>query len=210
MTADSERCERTELLVRDCAHCRPADPDERELVLMSVADKSTPGQRGKAAGRSRNQAKLFAADTESSDLEIVARFLPSGFVDLYSRVLEIEFGAHNLGSARPSNPDELVGVGRGSGPRLSTSKVETRHVTRTHTASSSKAVIRSERALWGRYRLDRRLKRITTELRNLLAEIDGSDGSRPARRICTGKCAKFGDPDWLYCARCGSPMRDLE
>ncbi|GAA3829030.1 hypothetical protein [Amycolatopsis tucumanensis] len=204
-----ERCERTELLVTDCAHCRPADPDERKLVLMSVADKSTPGQRAKAAGRSRNQAKLFAADTEASDLEIVARFLPPGFVDLYSRVLEIEFGAHNLGSARPGNPHELVGVGRGSGPRLSTSKTETRHVTRTHTASSSKAVIRSERALWGRYRLDRKLKRIVTDLHNLLAEIDGSDGSRPVRRQCAGKCHQFGEPDWLYCARCGGPMQEV-
>ena len=201
-----ERCEKTDLYVSDCAHCRPSNPDEQKIVKLSVAAKSTPTEK-KAAGRSRNQAKRY--DTEVSDLEIVARFLPPALIDLYSRVLEIEFGAHNLGSAMSADLNAVVGAGVGSGPRLSSGRTETRHVHRQLRANATRAVIQSERAVWGRYRLDKKLGRIVTDLRNLLAEIDGADNKRPVRRYCTGKCHKFGDPDWLYCARCGAPMQDV-
>ncbi len=190
------RCDLTELYVSQCDHCRPNGGRE------NMGEVATPSQARKATARSRNQAADFTEG--GSDLEIVARFLPAGLVDLYARVVEIEFP---LGSR--ANSTNLPGVGRGSGPRISTNQTETRTITRTRTPNANWTVIRSERALLGRFRLDRKLKRIVTDLRNLLAEIDSGDHTRPVWRQCAGRCRKMGEPDWLYCARCGGPMQDI-
>jgi hypothetical protein len=196
-----DRCELTELYVSQCDHCRP---DSGRMDVGTLAAVATPGQAHKAAARSRNQAERY--DESSNDLEIVARFLPAGLVDLYARVLEIEF---QLSPGSRANSTNIPGVGRGSGPRISTTQTETRSVTRTHTARADWTVIRSERALMGRYRLDRKLKRIVNDLRYLLAEVNGADHTRPLMRQCAGRCRKIGESDWLFCARCGGPMQDI-
>lgn len=182
--AATDICPTTELDVRWCG-CRK---HKRRASQPSPLPESTPDQARRAAGRSKTQRSVWES-SERDDVRLVARFLPEGFIDLYALVLEVEFGGRSLGSFSARADPEM---------RVSTSK----RPAEIHT-------IRRERALWGRYKLDRKLKRITADLRNLLVELDNPYGSRPIKRQCAGKCHKFGDPDHVYCPWCGGPMQDV-
>lgn len=46
MTAPAERCERTDLLVSDCAHCRGHQSVEEQVQAERVTDREHPGAPG--------------------------------------------------------------------------------------------------------------------------------------------------------------------
>lgn len=67
--------------------------------------------------------------------------------------------------------------------------------------------LKDERAFKFKQRIDRELRRLAAKIR---AFEDGRNIDFAGQRVCTGKCKKFGEIEWTYCARCGGPMRDLE
>lgn len=148
-------------------------------------------QRRRAAGRSKTHAKVFAQSSQDDDMQLCGRFMPAGFFDYYARLLEAEFGGRGLGSF--SAPDPEMKVASGAQP-------------------DEMVVIRSERALWARYKLDRKIKRLVADMHNALVDLDShsANTSKPLKRKCSGRCGKFGDPDHLYCPWCGGPMHDTD
>lgn len=201
-----DRCKH-ELVTEQCADCQPrptgsARPD-------GVNGRIPPVQARTDATRARNAGPR---DDAGNAAELVAGFLPAGFLNAYEQVLMAAYGARNLGSGRPPDDTTLVGVGRGSGG-LGSVKSETPDVRNGATPSrkiGSSVPIRSERALHYRAKIDRKIRQVGRDIADFLASLDNPQAVRTSQRRCTGRCGKFGDGDWNYCARCGAPMRQAD
>lgn len=197
----TERCEKTELLIGECAHCRAAGI----ALPATIPVKARPKEPKREVKQIRSVAM-----TASSDLAM--RFIPKGLLEFYEQVVMEEFGSNNLGTGKAVDPNQLPGIGRRVGGLGSarSGRPDIRSVTRVGTANARRQVIRSERAMTERARIDRKLKRIVREMKNFLASLDDPNVEAvPTHRRCAGRCTKFGDPDWLYCARCGGPMQEV-
>lgn len=68
-----------------------------------------------------------------------------------------------------------------------------------------------ERAWAFKRKIDKRLRRIAKEIHVELDKLErGVGGPEPLARRCAGKCGRFGEPTWHFCANCGGPMREVE
>lgn len=180
---------------------------KEEFLAHLAAAGTTVAEQTELARRAKRRPPVEGID------DAVLRFLPKDLLFLYEQVLLEEFGTHNLGASWAGDPNQLPKIGRGSGGLRATKseQPEIRSVTRSRSANARKTVIRSERAMTERTRIDRKLKRIVREMKNFLASLDDpSFDAVPTQRRCSGKCKKFGDPEWLYCARCGGPMAEVD
>lgn len=54
---------------------------------------------------------------------------------------------------------------------------------------------------------DKKLRRLAREI---LALLEDRGPEMAGMRVCAGRCRKFGDGEWVFCARCGGPMREIE
>lgn len=96
----------------------------------------------------------------------------------------------------PVKSDEKVSIGQKSGPGSS-----------LKTVGKTSKFLRDERAFRLKQRMDKRLRAMAREM---MAFMDGKEIRAAVSRVCTGKCKKLGDAEWMFCARCGGPMRDLD
>jgi hypothetical protein len=85
-------------------------------------------------------------------------------------------------------------VGQSSGPKQKT-------------VGKTARTLRDEKAWDFKKRIDKDLRRLAAKIR---AFEEGSRLESSGHRVCTGRCKKYGDMDWTYCARCGGPMREIE
>lgn len=75
------------------------------------------------------------------------------------------------------------------------------------TVGKTARTLRDERAFKFKQKVDKQLRRIAAQIRAFEA---GSRLENAGHRICTGRCRRYGDADWTYCANCGGPMREIE
>lgn len=90
--------------------------------------------------------------------------------------------------------------------RTSTGQTETRGGAKgSRKSGGSKDMIRSEAAFNYKSKIDRKLRKLTREIKTWL---QGSGEYRDDVRRCT-VCRKFGEPEWLYCPQDGKPMESV-
>lgn len=77
----------------------------------------------------------------------------------------------------------------------------------TKKVGKTSRTLKDERAYKLKIRIDKQLRKMA---RAILAELDGKNVAAAVGRVCTGRCKKFGDGEWDFCARCGGPMREME
>lgn len=86
--------------------------------------------------------------------------------------------------------------------RLSTSQTETRGGAKGSRKSGKSAdLIRSEAAFVFKGRMDRKLRKLSREIK---AWMEGSESTVEVRRCSV--CRQYGDSEWLYCPKDGKPM----
>jgi hypothetical protein len=150
-----------------------------------------------------------------------ARLLPEAFMTAYE-ALHVRSFSDGSGSERHPLSGRAAEIERADGKgkdlwRTSSGQVSSIGSRRVGGGGSGKTVgktskfLGDERAWEFKRKIDKRLRRMAKEI---LAELD-SRGShaggaeRGLHRRCAGKCGKLGDSDWLFCARCGSPMAEV-
>lgn len=90
--------------------------------------------------------------------------------------------------------------------RTSTGQTETRGGAKgSRKSGGSKDFIRSIAAFNYKTKVDRKLRKLTREIKTWL---QGSGEYRDDVRRCT-VCRKFGEPEWLYCPQDGKPMESV-
>jgi hypothetical protein len=67
--------------------------------------------------------------------------------------------------------------------------------------------LKDERAFRFKQKVDKDLRRIAAKIN---AFQDGRNSELAGQRVCEGRCKKYGEIEWSFCARCGGPMRDLD
>ena len=97
----------------------------------------------------------------------------------------------------PVRSSEVTSVGgKSSGPGSSLKAV-----------GKTARTMRDERAFKLKVKVDKRLRKIAREV---LASLEGRNVLAATQRVCAGRCKKYGEVDWTYCAHCGGPMREIE
>ena len=143
----------------------------------------------------------------------ILRFLPDSFVLFYSGLVDRSYGERRLdasGSMAPPTGSPRVKAKKSSG-RTNSGSVER---TLVATGGSGKEKNRSEIGFKDedsvdyRKKIDRRLRRIAREIEEFLAGGNG-ESLKSGKRKCGGRCRKIGDPEWLFCPRCGGPMIEV-
>lgn len=148
-----------------------------------------------------------------------SRILPELFADAYERLWDRAFRDGGVdGNNHPLNGSAgVVGVEPGNAVgqwRVSSGEAE---LTIAKKASGDKAqtkqvgktarTLRDERAFRLKTKMDKRLRAMAREI---CAALEGRNTIAATHRVCTGRCKKFGEVEWDYCARCGGPMREME
>lgn len=141
------------------------------------------------------------------ELSIVLRYLPKEFLVTYLMLIDRGVGERNLGSGGGVAKDgALPDVGGQSAPRLKTSSYEHVSSASRSGASTSPILMNSERSIDYRRKVDRQIRKIIREIKlHLASESEKTIVSR----VCSGKCKRRGDAEFLYCPNCGGPMVDL-
>lgn len=139
------------------------------------------------------------------EVETLIRFLPRDFMLAYLQVVDLAVGEKSLGSGRGYDQNDL-GLGKRSGVQVKSEKMDHRGSAAKGKMTGGGAIpIRSESAMEARRKTDRGLRQIS---RTLKAFLSGST-SEVVQRRCSGKCKRFGDPEFLYCPNCAAPMIDI-
>ncbi len=172
-------------------------------------------------------SRFTRAELVNGDLVDVVRMMPHQFVDAYE-ALCVE--AYNSGGGIDGLPTGGGGVGSGSGGESvgmdgGLGKADGRAQGQWRTDSGVETTIgtvkvgkaqfkrvgktgngmRDERAFRMKTRVDKRLRSIAREI---LANLYESEKFSSISRVCTGRCKRIGESDWLFCARCGGPMTE--
>lgn len=145
--------------------------------------------------------------------DVLVRYLPSTFVTWYSALIDecTGPGTGYAGTGRGvGDENSIYGLGRKTGGMGSVKSVssESLNLNSRSPSSSGKSLLASEKASVKRAQVDRKLRKIAREMQVFIEERGKKD--KNAVRQCSGKCRKFGEADWVYCARCGSPMREVD
>lgn len=129
--------------------------------------------------------------------------MPEGFLFRYELLFLAAYGRAVVGVQRRDGEVQVSGARRVV--RVSTSQTETRGpAKRGGKAPSAGGVdIGHEAALAFKRRIDRKLRSLDRDIQRFLR-----DDVRAGVRRCS-TCRKFGEDDWLYCARCGHPMEEV-
>lgn len=142
-----------------------------------------------------------------------SRILPELFTSTYEALYlkSLDDGMAGMGSRN----DEKAALGIAEGKPTGVARVSSSEVTSVGKLGpgSSKLVgktsrtMKDERAFRLKVKVDKKLRAIAREVQ---AFLEHRDMRLAAARVCAGKCKKFGDAEWTYCARCGGPMREVE
>lgn len=142
-----------------------------------------------------------------------SRILPDGFTAVYEAlyVQSLDDGMGGKGKVA----DAGIALGRAAGKPVGQYRVSTGERTSIGRKSGPKLkkldqtskTLKDERAFNFRVKVDKRLRAIGREI---AAFLEGQDLRLVSHRVCSGKCGKFGDAEWNFCARCGGPMRELD
>lgn len=140
------------------------------------------------------------------------RMMPGQFVDAYEAMVAAAF---NSGGGMDGVAGVSVGeLGKADGRAQGQWRVSSSDVTTIGTvaATSVKQVgktartMRDERFFRLKVKIDKRLRGIAREV---LASLNATD-LNSCLRVCSGRCKKIGDSEWIYCPRCGGPMAELD
>lgn len=144
-----------------------------------------------------------------------SRLLPEAFVTMYEALVMVALDDGLGGGAHPMS-GRAAEVGRADGKAVNQWRTNSGAVTsmdRT-TGPKSKQVgktartMKDERAWRLKVKIDKRLRGLAREIQGYLD--DSCRVEELMYRVCTGRCRKFGDAEWSFCARCGGPMRELD
>jgi len=146
-------------------------------------------------------------ETMDVGVEEAQRYLPKEFIDLY---LELVYLGVDVGktSAVDRKSVDIPGVGKGT-DGLGNVRSETKEVRDVYRkirlpTSGLSVPILSENAVRFRSSVDRKLRKITREIKSYL---DGKTAPKVNRRC--GQCKKFGDGDWSWCPFCRGRMEEI-
>jgi hypothetical protein len=202
-----------------------SDPDEREALRgpVSASRAVLDGQRGAPRIREDDErlrrARLAAIELQGvvegarlsgvEELLMLVRYLPGSFINAYLSMIDAAFGERALGSGTGAG---VEGSGREYGARsgVATKSEVIGHRDGAHWSGKSSAdvgiPIRSEKASEELSRLKKRLRGMAREI---LVSLSNGDTEPVSRRRCSGRCARLGDVEWLFCPNCGGPMSDV-
>ena len=110
---------------------------------------------------------------------------------------ELEIADGKPANQYRTSTSQVTSIGKKTGPKKSATK----------RVGKTARTMREERMWKYRQKVDKRLRKIAREIADVL---DGKPERLAAARRCTGKCQRFGDDDWVFCARCGGPMREVD
>lgn len=165
------------------------------------------GPRRLAEGDS-GRRKLVVVDGEIAGA--VLAFLPKKFVAMYEQLCDAAYGERRLDASGAMAPPE----GGRQKVKKTSGRVSSSQTDRTLAAgaggksrNTSEIQFKDERAVDFRRLIDRKLRRIAREIEEFFV---GGEGLRAGKRKCAGKCRKIGEPEWMFCARCGGPMEEVD
>jgi hypothetical protein len=153
--------------------------------------------------------KRHDIQARDADADVLGRWMPRDFVTWYVAVVNLIDG----GSGSGVDETAIPGLGRAYGG-IGTSKSEASESLKLNSkkmAAKSSVLMRNEWASVVKENVDRKLRKIARELKNKLDDDvkRAATGQKRIGRKCSGKCGKFGESDWVYCARCGGPMQEI-
>lgn len=164
-----------------------------------------------SGGTTRLGISRTSADDGVADL--LVRYLPDRFVDVYMQLVDLVMGPGNgySGTGRGMGPSDnpVVGATKRGGLGSSVSDAsESLNPISSSAKGNNRSLMASEWASIERSKVDAKLRKIAREVKKIL---DGSaaSGNRTVTRKCGGRCGKFCDSTWLYCASCGGPTIDV-
>lgn len=184
-------------------------PDDYKPHPVTDGGVGSGGARRLADGDS-GRRKLVVVDGAIAGA--VLGFLPKKFVHLYEQLCDRSYGERRLdasGSMRTQDDGGGRSQAHKSKGRTSSGQVDKTLVASTQGKTKNHAEIsmKDERAVDFRRLIDRRLRRLARDIEEFLS---GGEVLRAGKRRCGGRCRKIGEPDWLYCPRCGGPMQEEE
>lgn len=142
-----------------------------------------------------------------------ARILPDLFATMYEALTLRALDDGMSGMGRRNDASAELGLSDGkptgdarvsSGETTSVGKLGPR---KAKLVGKTARTMRDERMFGHKVRVDKKLRAMAREIEALL---EGRDVRIMNVRVCAGKCKKFGDSEWTYCARCGGPMREVD
>ena len=150
-----------------------------------------------------------------------SRILPDQFCDAYEALWTKAFTEGGVDGGGPEGRGNhplngnTAALGRADGKPVGQWRVssgETTTIDKTggpgrKQVGKTSRFLKDEAAFRMKTRVDKRLRAISREIS---AFLDGRKLKVVAFRICTGRCRKFGDAEWNFCANCGGPMREVE
>ncbi len=145
-----------------------------------------------------------------------SRLLPQSFVDAYealqARALTDGSGSNHPLSGRDAELGKADGKPTGQWPEKTSDVTSIGQVggPKTKQVGKTSKFLADERAFRLKRKIDKRLRGLGREMMAFLEGASEKDAAAAASRLCTGKCRKIGDGEWVFCARCGGPMRDMD
>lgn len=155
----------------------------------------------------KDRMKVHDIQAVDADADVVARWMPRDFVQWYVALVSLITGPSGYGGV---DENVVPGSGKAYGGMgsLKSGSSESLKLTGGQFRPESGVLMRSEWASDMRVKVDRKLRKIARELKNMLD--DDSKRRSYVRRRCAGQCKKFGEADWLYCAKCGGRMEQVD
>ena len=144
------------------------------------------------------------------------RILPEPFQVAYEMLWTRAYSDGGVGAGTAGHPLDgrkgRVGVANGKVERWRVNSGKKDAVAgsvgpKQKTVGKTSRTLRDERAFRFKQKIDKDLRRLAAKIR---AFEEGSRLENAGQRVCAGRCGRFGELEWTYCANCGSPMRDLE
>lgn len=201
------------------------DPDERDYLRgatsasRAVLDGMAGAPRIREDDERLRRTRLAAIELQGvvegarlsgvEELMMLVRYLPAKFIAAYLMLIDAAFGETSLGSGTGAG---VEGSGREYGTR---SGVQVKSEVKGYRDGAHKSgksssdmgiPIRSEKALEDLEKIKKRLRQIAREIQNSLST---DTVLAVSRRRCSGRCARLGDVEWLFCPNCGGPMTDV-
>lgn len=129
------------------------------------------------------------------------RLLPSDFVTQYEALFLRAFAASN------GSRSDVGVVGAKRITRVSTNQVETRGGAKSKRAGSSeKNIIHDQRALGFKAKVDRKLRKLSRDIRQWM---EAENMTHTSVRRCT-RCRKYADDTWSFCPFDGAPTEEVD
>jgi hypothetical protein len=194
----------------------PDDPEKQALLdslhrALKTADHMDMNDR--LSRLADVQKRYGVSQVNDGVADILVRYLPPEFVRMYSALIDMMTGPGTgyAGSGLGVGDENAIqGVGKkrgGLGLASSGGSESLSLKNKVKGKGESPALVKSERAMVMRSKMDRALRKLARQMKIWLREeVD----AKIDRRKCSGKCGRFGESDWIYCAKCGGPMYDVK